>query len=165
VLRALGPAAKWHMESDGLLSAVEVERRGDAWSFRSGAAVADATYLLVEQRTWFLCEIQAGVAERELEIPDPLAVRVEVLDRVTLEPIAASSVAWLPPAPDDVPRPRASGPLWIEATEDPGVFRARVPAWASLDFEAQAPGYAEAIATLRPSPGSPLDLRIALDRH
>jgi hypothetical protein len=166
VLRALGPAAKWHMDTDGLLGGLAVERRGDAWVFRSSTAIADATYLLVESRTRFLREIRPvrGAPELELEIPDPLVVRIEVIDRVTRAPLAASRVAWLPPR-DELPASCVPPPAWLAAGEQPGAFCARVPAWDRLDFEARAPGYAEAVATLRPAPGAPESLRIELDRR
>ena len=98
------------------------------------------------------------------EIPEPVAVGVEVVDRVTGAPIPSTELAWLPPAPAGVSRPPASGPLWIEATDGVGVFRARVPAWECLEFEARAPGYAASVSTLQSCSAPSASLGISLER-
>lgn len=167
VLRALGPSALWHMETGGLLGGVVVDGEGSAWSFRSPAALAGATYLLTERRTGFLHVIEVGPRgawKCELEIPDPVAVRVEAVDRATAEPVTACELAWLQPTPAGVGRSAASQSLWIHAADRPGAFDVRVPAWDELEFEVQATGYVAARATVRPRGGPSARLRIALDR-
>ena len=168
VLRALGRSALWHMHTDGLLGGVEVERQDDRWSFRSAQALAGATYLLTERRTGFVRAIEVGprgLGECRLEIPDPVAVRVEVVDRLTGAPIPESGLAWLPPGPAGVPHRVTSQALWIQPTERAGVFHARVPGWERLEFEAHASGYRAEVGTLLTSTGPASSMRIALERE
>lgn len=167
VLRALGRSALWHMDTGGLLAGVQVQPQGGTWTFRSPAALAGGRYLLTERRTWFMREVEVGPRgslDWPLEIPDPLTVLVEVGDRTTGATIPECELAWLPPTPAGMPQTIASGPLWI-TPERAGRFRARVPAWDRLEFEARAPGYAVALAELRPVSSAPVDLWIALDRR
>jgi len=163
VVRALGTTALRHLDTGGLLGGLEVSGAGDAWTFSSSEAVPGGTYLLLEQRTWTAREIRVasrGTLDVELEVPAPVVVTVEVVDGASGAPLPACELAWLPPPLPTGARPRASGPLWIEADGDGG-FRARVPRLEALDFEARAPDGRTAGGALRPDAG-PARLRIAL---
>jgi hypothetical protein len=163
VVRALGTTVLWHLDTKGLIGQLEVTGSGDVWDFSSTRAIPGGTYLLVEQRSWTAREIRVGprgALDEELLVPDPIFVRVEIVDGESGQPLPASELAWLPPALPTGERLRASSPLWIEE-EGEGVFRTRVPRLDALDFEARSPGRATAVVTLRPDAG-PARLRIAL---
>jgi len=167
LVRALGRTALWHLDTGGVLGAVSIEQHGGDWMLSSAVAVAGGRYLFTERLTGFVREIEVGPAttpEVLLEIPDPIRVRVEVVDRETQAPIPSSELVWLPPTPANMPRPSSSRP-WIETTDRAGVFLARVPAWELLEFEAQAPGYESAPGRLRPEPSAAASLRITLERR
>lgn len=161
-LRALGETALRHLDTGGKPGGLVVSGSGDEWTFRASAVVPGGRYLLIEPRTAYRHEIvvgPTGTNDLALVVPDPLEVTIEVVDAVSGEPLEASELAWLPPGEDALP---TAGAPSIHPGELPGSFRARVPGWDSLRFEARAPGHEDATADLATSASR--RLRIPLDQ-
>lgn len=161
-LRALGETALRHLDTGGKPGGLVVSGAGDDWTFRAPTVVPGGRYLLVEPRASFRHELvigPTGTHDLALVVPDPLDVEIEVIDEVSGRPVDACELAWLPPGEDALPTGRAP---WIEPGELPGSFRARVPGWDVLTFEARAPGHQGATAEL--ATNASRRLRIALSQ-